>query len=200
MQPIPARWYSVHYRESLDRNEVKMLEKHERSKSKILASGTTDFKKFLFRALLVGLMLLLVAACRAGEPWVEVGGQRYYVEIADEDDERARGLMFRDELGKDEGMFFIWRQPSPRSFWMLNTRIPLDIVYIGPGLDIVGWSLDTPPCRTRRCPGYPSGAPAQYVLEVNAGEMARLGVEIGDPVTVANVAGVQSTNSTPPES
>ena len=83
---------------------------------------------------------------------------------------------------------------------MLNTRIPLDIVYIGPDLEIVGWSLDTPPCRTRRCPGYPSGAPAKYVLEVNAGEMARLGVEIGDPVTVANVAGVESTNSTPPES
>ena len=83
---------------------------------------------------------------------------------------------------------------------MLNTRIPLDIVYIGPDLEIVGWSLDTPPCRTRRCPGYPSGAPAQYVLEVNAGEMERLGVQIGDSVRVGNVAGVQVTDSQSPES
>lgn len=148
-----------------------------------------------FRVVLAVVLLLLVGACRAGEPWVEVGGQRYYVEIADDDGERARGLMFRDELGADEGMLFVWREPAPRSFWMLNTRIPLDIVYIGPGLEIVGWSLDTPPCRTRRCPGYPSGAPAQYVLEVNAGEMERLGVEIGDPVRVGNVAGVAVQDS-----
>jgi len=156
--------------------------------------------RLLVRGMLVAALLLLVGACRANDPWVEVGGQRYYVEIADDDHERARGLMYRDELGANEGMLFIFRETAPRSFWMLNTRIPLDIVYIGPDLEIVGWSLDTPPCRTRRCPGYPSGAPAKYVLEVNAGEMARLGVEIGDPVTVANVAGVESTNSTPPES
>lgn len=146
----------------------------------------------LFRAILAGLLLLLVGACRAGEPWAEVGGQRYYVEIADDDGERARGLMYRDELGANEGMFFIFPQSAPRSFWMLNTRIPLDIVYIDSNLEIVGWSLDTPPCRTRRCPGYPSGAPAKYVLEVNAGEMARLGVEIGDSVRIGNVAGVES--------
>lgn len=149
----------------------------------------------LTRALLACFLLLLVGACRAGEPWVEVGGQRYYVEIADDDSERARGLMYREELGKNEGMFFLWDRPEPRAFWMLNTRIPLDIIYIGPELEIVGWSLDTPPCRTRRCPNYPSGAPAQYVLEVNAGEMERLGVEIGEPVRVGNIQGVDGPES-----
>lgn len=157
-------------------------------------------RKFLLRAILAAVLLSLVAGCRAGEPWVEVGGQRYYVEIADDDEERARGLMYRDELGVNEGMFFIFGESAPRSFWMLNTRIPLDIVYIDSDLEIVGWSLDTPPCRTRRCPGYPSGAPAKYVLEVNAGEMARLGVEIGDAVRVGNVAGVESQQKEPPES
>ena len=137
------------------------------------------------------LATLLVSGCRAGEPWVEVGGQRYFVEVADEPDERARGLMFRDELADDAGMLFVWRRAEPRSFWMRNTRIPLDIVYIGPDLRIVAWSLDTPPCRTRRCPGYPSGAPAQYVLEVNAGAMKRLGVAIGDRVRIGNVAGLE---------
>jgi len=147
------------------------------------------------RALLVCFLVLLVGACRAGEPWVEVAGQRYYVEIADDDEERSRGLMYRDELGRNEGMFFIWNRPAPRAFWMLNTRIPLDIVYIGAELEIVGWSLDTLPCRTRSCPSYPSGAPAQYVLEVNAGEMERLGVEIGEQVRVGNIDGVDAPES-----
>ena len=162
---------------------------------KLSAPGIHVAGKVLARAMLAAALLLLVGACRAGEPWVEVGGQRYYVEIANDDDERARGLMYRDELGANEGMFFIFRESAPRSFWMLNTRIALDIVYIDSDLEIVGWSLDTPPCRTRRCPGYPSGAPAKYVLEVNAGEMDRLGVEIGDPVRVANVAGVELSES-----
>lgn len=130
----------------------------------------------------VAPLMLLVAACQAGQPAVEVAGQRYEVEIADSDAERARGLMFRDELPVDAGMLFLFPDTRPRSFWMRNTRIPLDIVYLGPDRRIVGWSLDTPPCRTRRCPGYPSGAPAKYVLEVNAGEMQRIGARIGDPV------------------
>ena len=123
---------------------------HTHSTTTTATSPAVLFRATLLRAVLAVVLLLLVGACRAGEPWVEVGGQRYYVEIADEDDERSRGLMYRDELGATEGMFFIWGQPAPRSFWMLNTRIPLDIVYIGPDLEIVGWSLDTPPCRTRR--------------------------------------------------
>jgi len=132
---------------------------------------------------------LPLAGCDAGQPWVEVGGQRYRVEIADEQAERARGLMFRDELDDDAGMLFIWPHAAPRAFWMRNTRIALDIVYIGPDLDIVGWSLDTPPCRTRNCRSYPSGQPAKYALEVNAGEMERLDVELGDPVRFGNIPG-----------
>lgn len=152
-------------------------------------------RRALPRLAAVLALVLLMGACRAGEPWVEVGGQRYFVEIADEPDERELGLMFRDELAANEGMLFIWPRPAPRSFWMRNTRISLDIVYIGPDLEIVSWSLDTPPCRTSRCPGYPSGAPAQFVLEVNAGEMERLGVEIGDRVRVGNVAAIESPES-----
>lgn len=158
-------------------------------------SRTPVIRTLVTRTLLACFLILLVGACRAGEPWVEVAGQRYYVEIADDDEKRERGLMYRDELGRNEGMFFIWRQPAPRAFWMLNTRIPLDIIYIGPELEIVGWSLDTPPCRTRNCPSYPSGAPAQYVLEVNAGEMERLGAEIGDRVRVGNIEEVEAPQS-----
>lgn len=148
---------------------------------------------FIVRKLVPALLaLLLVSACQANgdRPWAEVGGKRYYVEIADDDDEREQGLMFREHLAGNAGMLFLWRDSRPRAFWMRNTRIPLDILYIGPDRTIVGWSLNTPPCRTAQCPNYPSDAPAKYVLEVNAGEMEKLGVELGDPVTFGNVPGL----------
>ncbi|NKI36500.1 DUF192 domain-containing protein [Wenzhouxiangella sp. XN79A] len=135
------------------------------------------------------LALLLTAGCQADGPWVEVAGKRYQVEIADDDASRARGLMFVDSMADDAGMLFLWRNAEPRAFWMRNTRIPLDILYIGADRTIVSWSLDTPPCRTRRCPSYPSGKPAKYVLEVNGGQMETLGAKIGDPVVFGNVPG-----------
>ena len=97
--------------------------------------------------------------------------------------------MFRETLADDAGMLFLFPDAAPRAFWMRNTRIPLDIVYLDSELAIVGWSLNTPPCRTRRCPSYPSGRPARYVLEVNAGEMERLGASLGDTVRFGNVPG-----------
>lgn len=151
-------------------------------------AGLIVFRAVLRLALAAGL-LVLATGCRAAGPWVEVSGQRYSVEIADDSDERARGLMFRDELGAEDGMLFLFPREAPRAFWMLNTRIPLDIIYIDADRRIVAWSLDTPPCRTRTCPNYPSGAAAKYVLEVNAGEMERLGAAIGDAVVFGNVPG-----------
>ena len=148
---------------------------------------------FVLRILLVFAALSLMTGCRAGQPWVEVGDQRYYVEIADDPGERAQGLMFRDSLEDDAGMLFIFPDIAPRAFWMRNTRIPLDIVYLGPEFRIVAWSLNTPPCRTQRCPSYPSIHPARYVLEVNAGEMERLGVSIGDRVRTGNVPGIDDS-------
>lgn len=135
------------------------------------------------------LAILLTAGCQADGPWVEVAGKRYSVQLAADDASRARGLMFVDEMADDAGMLFLWRNAEPRAFWMRNTRIPLDILYIGADRRIVSWFLDTPPCRTRRCPSYPSGAPAMFVLEVNGGEMEALGASIGDRVVFGNVPG-----------
>lgn len=63
---------------------------------------------------------------------------------------------------------------------MKNTRIPLDIFYFDEELKLVNVSENTKPCRTQRCPGYPSAGPAKYVLELNAGKAAELGVKAGD--------------------
>ncbi|NBB92937.1 MAG: DUF192 domain-containing protein [Gammaproteobacteria bacterium] len=144
--------------------------------------------------MVVVMAMLALAGCDAGEPYVAVEGQRFGVEIADDDATRAQGLMFRDELAEDRGMLFIFPDQRPRSFWMKNTRIPLDILYIDRDFEIVSISADTPPCRSRsgRCPGYPSAGPAQYVLEINGGLAARYGIEAGDRVEVGNIPQLES--------
>ena len=123
---------------------------------------------------------LLLSACANGGPWVEVGGERFKVEIADDDAERARGLMFRDELATGTGMLFIHDAEEPQAYWMKNTRIALDILYFDRERRLVAQQRDVPPCSAgNRCPAYPSRRPALYVLELNAGEAARLKLEDG---------------------
>lgn len=119
--------------------------------------------------------------CASGaNPWVELGGQRYQVEIADDDAERARGLMFRDEMAADHGMLFIHDREEPQAYWMKNTRIALDILYFDNARRLVSQQRDVPPCALGNgCPPYPSKAPARYVLELNAGQAARLKLEDG---------------------
>ena len=116
----------------------------------------------------------------AGQSWVELGGQRYTVEVANTDEERARGLMFRDVMADDHGMVFIHEEQMPQSYWMKNTRIPLDILYFDNDRKLVAQQRDVPPCSLGdACPSYPSNAPARYVLEVNAGQAERLKLKDG---------------------
>ncbi|MFC5571546.1 DUF192 domain-containing protein [Lysobacter yangpyeongensis] len=134
----------------------------------------------------VALVSLLAAGgcATGGQPWVELAGHRYQVEIADDDAERARGLMFRDELARDHGMLFIHDVEEPQAYWMKNTRIPLDILYFDDARRLVSQQRDVPPCALGDgCPPYPSEAPARYVLELNAGEAARLKLENGAQLT-----------------
>ena len=133
--------------------------------------------------------MFVLSACDAGEPYVIVEGERFSVEIADDDATRAQGLMFVDEMADDHGMLFIFPNERPRSFWMKNTRIPLDIIYLNRDFEVVSISADTPPCRSRnrRCPSYPSDGPAQYVLEINGGLAAELGLAPGDRIQVGNI-------------
>jgi uncharacterized membrane protein (UPF0127 family) len=133
--------------------------------------------------------LLMLNGCANGTPWVKIGGERFTVEIADDDAERARGLMFRDVLPPGHGMLFIHDREEPQSYWMKNTRIPLDILYFDDARVLVAQQRDVPPCSLGdACPPYPSNAPARYVLELNAGEAARLGLE--DGVTLELGAGI----------
>jgi uncharacterized membrane protein (UPF0127 family) len=156
-----------------------------------------NMAKKLIEAMVAAMAMLVLTACDAGEPWVEIAGERFSVEIADDDASRAQGLMFRDELPADHGMLFIFPDERPRSFWMKNTRIPLDIIYIDRDFEIVSISADTPPCRSRytRCPSYPSAGPAQYVLEINGGLAEQLGLQAGDRVVVVNVPQLEAART-----
>ena len=129
-------------------------------------------------ALLVVSSLSSCASAR--EPWVELAGQRYAIEIADDDAERARGLMYRDAMDAGRGMLFIHDAEEPQAYWMKNTKIALDILYFDNGRKLVSQQRDVPPCSLGdHCPSYPRNAPARYVLELNAGEAARLKLQDG---------------------
>ena len=136
------------------------------------------------RLLLCILMLAACTACASGDPSVELGGKTFGVEIADTTEKQALGLMFRDSMPDDQGMLFIFPNEAPRSFWMKNTRIPLDIMYFDKELKMVSISANTPPCKVSRCPSYPSKGPAMYVFELNAGAAKKLGVGEGDKLTL----------------
>jgi uncharacterized membrane protein (UPF0127 family) len=126
------------------------------------------------------LLMLLLSGCANAGSWVELGGQRYKVEVADDDAERARGLMFRDQLAPGTGMVFLHDRQEPQAYWMKNTKIALDILYFDNARKLVAQQRDVPPCTAGdACPPYPSNAPARYVLELNAGEAAKLKLQNG---------------------
>lgn len=91
------------------------------------------------------------------------------VEIAANDETRAQGLMFRDQLAADKGMIFLFTQTGTYPFWMKNTLIPLDMVWIDENRRVVSASYGVPPCKADPCPSYPPAGPARYVLEVASG-------------------------------
>ena len=95
------------------------------------------------------------------------------VEIAADDETRAQGLMYRDQLANDRGMIFLFAQSGDYPFWMKNTLIPLDMIWIDEQKKIVHVAHGVPPCKADPCPSVPPGAPAKYVLEVAAGVAAR---------------------------
>lgn len=105
-------------------------------------------------------------------------------EIARTPSQRARGLMDREGLDADAGMLFVYSESQLLSFWMYNTRIPLDIAFV----DAFGTIIDIQhmqPClsrRARHCPLYTSAAPARFALEVNFGALSAWDVQVGDLV------------------
>lgn len=102
------------------------------------------------------------------------------VEVADTQEERSRGLQNRSSLPEGEGMLFIFPSESIYRFWMKETLISLDMIWLDDQRKIVGIATDVPPCQQDPCPQYGPEQMSLYVLEANAGYADRLGLKIGD--------------------
>jgi len=111
---------------------------------------------------------------------VEIGGKTITAEIAKTDTQRVKGLSGRDHLDNDKGMLFVFPQNGLYSFWMKNTKIPLDIIWINNNKIADQTTLD--PQIDDQIPQYTPKNPANYVLEVNAGFLEENQIKIGDEV------------------
>jgi len=141
--------------------------------------------------LLLTLAATLGGGACASEPHVVLHTARgevpVSVEIAATPERRSLGLMYRKELGANAGMLFIFDRSEPLTFWMKNTVLPLDMIFIGEDKRVVGIVKDAAPFTTT-----PRGvaAPSRYVLEVNAGFSDAHGVARGDQVSFEAVPGL----------
>ncbi|MBU1164392.1 DUF192 domain-containing protein [Patescibacteria group bacterium] len=138
-------------------------------------------KKFF---VLSGLVLILITGCKQNTSiniieQVCLKNYCFYVELAQTSEERSQGLMYRTELGQNKGMLFVYPDEAIRSFWMKNTKIPLDIIFIDNNKRVVSISKDTQPCIEDPCPSYKSADKAQYVLEINGGMSDQIGLKVG---------------------
>src|ERR1700754_591231 len=142
-------------------------------------------KRFLPAALLV----LSLGAHAATAPSVTLHGKRFSTEFATDDASRELGLMNRMSLAADHSMLFIFTDAQPRAFWMKNTYVPLDILYFDDERKLVSMQLNAQPCKLDPCAIYPSDGSARYVLEVAAGTAGKLGLKLGEALTIEGEPG-----------
>lgn len=123
--------------------------------------------------------------CRAADPRdalpkaIAPDGHTFRLEIASTPEQRARGYMFREKVGRDEGMLFVFSSSDFHSFWMKNCLVSLDIIWLSEDLTVVHLEQQVPACRKDPCPGYPSMSKARYVLEIASGGARKHGIQVG---------------------
>ncbi|MDB5644272.1 MAG: hypothetical protein JWN07_3589 [Hyphomicrobiales bacterium] len=105
------------------------------------------------------------------------GSHKFFVEVMRDDNQRARGLMYRRSMPQDRGMLFDFKREEPVSMWMKNTYLSLDMLFIDRTGRVVNVAENTEPLSERI---IPSGAPVFAVLELNAGTARRIGLKVGD--------------------
>jgi uncharacterized membrane protein (UPF0127 family) len=129
------------------------------------------------------LLLALQVPALANETTLVVksrnGDHRFTVEVAASPADRSRGLMFRESLAPDAGMLFDFNEERPVSFWMQNTLIPLDMIFIRASGEIANVHANAKPLDTT---SIPSDGPVAFVLEIAGGRAAELGIAAGDVV------------------
>ncbi len=106
----------------------------------------------------------------------------FKIELAQTNEELSNGLMFRKSLDKNSGMLFIFPEEDFYRFWMKNTLIPLDIIWINSDKEIVFIKHNAQPCLEKNCEIFTPNKKVKYVLEINSGIAEEIGLEIGDEV------------------
>jgi uncharacterized protein len=114
-----------------------------------------------------------------------VKGQTILMEVARTPEEQTIGLMYRTQLAADRGMVFVFDPARPVSFWMKNTLIPLDMVFVANGV-VKHIGVNIQPCKADPCPGYGPSAEINIdrVIELRAGRAAELGLKVGDRLNI----------------
>ena len=136
-------------------------------------------------------LLLLVNGCSSPNVTDEIGltqvtfpnGTLINAETMRSDIELLKGLMYRESMPQNRGMLFIHPEENIFHYWMYQTKIPLDIIWMDRDKQIVEMSLDTPPCTSksaRDCTNYGGNFKSKYVLEVNAGVARKNALKTGD--------------------
>ena len=108
---------------------------------------------------------------------------RIKVEIASNFEEISKGLMFREFLDENNGMLFVFANEDYHSFWMKNTLIPLDIIFISENFEIVD-IIYAEPCKTDQCESYKPIKAAKYVMEVNGNFTMNNNIRIGNKIII----------------
>ena len=127
---------------------------------------------------IVSIVLILTNKSETKYARINIGNAEVKAEIADTPLKQAKGLMFRKSLPENEGMLFIFDKEDYYGFWMMNTSIPLDIIWISKDMEIAHIEKSVQPCGIL-CPVYKPKERAKYVLEVNAGFVDKNKVEVG---------------------
>ena len=112
---------------------------------------------------------------------------KFAVEIADDELERQKGLMFVKKLEDNSGMLFVYQDDRIRSFWMKDTLIPLDMIFIDQNFSVVDINENAQPCAdNKNCQTYASKKPSRYVLEINGGLSEKLNLSVGDKIVISS--------------
>lgn len=139
--------------------------------------------KHLFYSVFFTILCAFTIACSTPPevPYAQIGNDYVSIEVMDSDKERQKGLMYREQLGADNGMLFIFETTRKLTFWMKNTLIPLDMIFISEDMKVIN-ILTATPCTKDPCTLYSSESPSKYVLEVNEDWSQSHNVQVGDEV------------------
>lgn len=125
------------------------------------------------------------AFANAGRAVVKLpSGRSIVAEIADTPERSMYGYMYRHEVKDTEGMVFVYPESGLHPFWMKNTLVPLDIIWMDEAFQVL-YVETAPPCKADPCPSYGTPRMSRYIIELKAGAAAREGLRVGDTIQVA---------------